>query len=149
VLIENFQLAFQRFGCDTFVVDNLMKIVAGKDSDNINFRQTQICNRLSDFAKSYRVTIHLVTHTNKTGLDTEPPTRKSVSGAKEIINLADRVLSWWRIPEAIKGQYGQNETLVSILADRVFGNEGSKAVRYDRLVKRYGQNVDELCRDYL
>jgi replicative DNA helicase len=149
VLLENFKLAFQRFGCDTFVVDNLMKIVAGKSSDNINFRQAQICNLLSDFAKSYRVTVHLVTHTNKTGDDNEPPTRRSVSGAKEIINLADRVLSWWRIPEAAKPQYGHHETLISILADRVFGNEGSKSVRYDRLIKRYGQSVDELCRDYL
>jgi hypothetical protein len=148
ILIDNFKLAFQRFGCDTFIVDNLMKIVAGKDSENINFRQARIVNALSDFAKTYRVTVHLVTHTNKTGSDTEPPTKKNVSGAKEIINLADRVIGWWRIPDEVKSKYGQMETLISVLAERVFGNEMSVAVRYDKTVRRYGSNVDELCVEY-
>lgn len=148
VLLSNFLLAKRRYGCDTFIVDNLMKIVAGKDTDNINFRQARICNLLSDFAKENRVTVHLVTHTNKMGADTEPPTRNSISGAKEILNLADRVISWWRIPKERAHDYGNAETLCTILADRVFGAEREIPIRYYSLVKRYAYTAAELQMRY-
>jgi twinkle protein len=147
-LIENFTLAFRRYGCDTFIVDNLMKLVNAKDSANTNSRQAQIVDALCNFAKEYKVHVHLVVHTNKSGEFLEPPTINSISGTKDIANLADRVILWWRIPEAVKMDYGNNETLIIVAADRVFGAEAKFPVIYDRRVKRYGQTMDELMRDY-
>lgn len=148
-LLENFELAFKRFGCDVFAADNLMKLVAGKDSDNTNARQQKIVNEYSDFCKSFNVIGHLVTHTKKAGDPLSPPVRDNISGAKEIINLADRVTAVWRIPESVKHEYNNCETLFSVLADRVFGNEVSVPLRYDKQVRRCGENIEAITRNYI
>ncbi|HET7180279.1 MAG TPA: DnaB-like helicase C-terminal domain-containing protein, partial [Chryseosolibacter sp.] len=147
-LIENFTLAFRRYGCDTFIVDNLMKLVNAKESSNTNVRQAQIVDALSNFAKEYKVHVHLVVHTNKSGDFLEPPSINNISGTKDIANLADRVILWWRIPEAVRPDYGMHQTLIIVAADRVFGAEASFPILYDKKVKRYGQTALELSRGY-
>jgi len=147
ILLQSFELAYRRYGCDVFVVDNLMKLVAGKDTDDKWQRQATVVNKLVDFAKSRRVTVHLVCHTNKTGSDSEPPSLRSNAGAQEIANLCDRALFWWRIPEACKGQYA-GESMVGVLADRMWGNEGQIVLTYHALVKRYGATNQEILRQY-
>lgn len=147
-LFENFDLAYRRHGCDVFVIDNLMKLVAAKDTQNVNFRQAQIINRASDFAKDNNVHVHIVTHTNKLGTNNEPPTKMSVSGAKEITNLADNVIAWWKVPEDLRDDYGGADSLCAILANRVFGDEPTAKLMYDQSLKRYGETREELLRDY-
>lgn len=148
VLIENFELAYKRFGCDVFVLDNLMKAVAAKETVNVNHRQTQVVNRYSDFVKQYRVHGHLVVHTNKAGDEMEPPSRKNVSGAKEIINLADNVLGWWRVPEEVKHNFQNANAWCGVLANRVHGDEGSVNLLYDPRVRKFTSNDAELMRVY-
>jgi hypothetical protein len=149
LLIENFILAFKRYGCDTFFADNVAKLVLGGSTENTNFRESQIINKLSNFAKEYRVHVHLVAHTSRGGgNDLEPPGRNSVSGSKNLLNLADRAIGWWRIPEEVKSQYGNNETLILIHADRTFGREMNIPTRYYSLVKRYGGSPEEIGREY-
>lgn len=147
LLLEQFELAWRRYGCDTFVVDNLMKLVAGKETDDRWQRQARVVNRLVDFAKTRRVTVHLVCHTNKTGHDHEPPSLRSNMGAGEIANLCDRALFWWRIPDGMKGKYN-GESMVGVLADRLWGNEGQVVISYNALTKRYGTNEMEIYRRY-
>lgn len=141
VILENFELAYKRYGCDVFIIDNLMKAVASKDTQNVYFRQAQIVNKFSDFVKSYRVHGHLVVHTNKTGSASEPPKRETVSGAKEIINLADNVVSWWRVPDEMKIDHGGADAICSVLANRVHGEEGSCRLRYDIRTRRFTEMV--------
>jgi hypothetical protein len=148
-LVENFELAFRRYGCDVFIVDNLMKMVASKDTTQIFFRQAQIINRLSDFAKDFGVHVHIATHVNKGGIDVEPPTKNSVSGAKEITNLADNVISWWRVPDGAKEQFQGADAVCSVLANRMFGDEPMCNLRYDWRVKRFGETVDDLHMEYV
>jgi KaiC/GvpD/RAD55 family RecA-like ATPase len=147
MLIENFLLAFQRFGCDTFIVDNIAKLVLSKDSENIFLRQAQIINKLSDFAKEYRVHLHVVAHTSK-GSETELPTRNNISGTKDLINLADRTILYWRVPEEMKHLYNYCETVIIIAADRIFGIESSTPTRYHRLTRRFGGTEAEIGREY-
>lgn len=147
-LIENFELAYKRFGCSVFILDNLMKAVASKDTINVNHRQTQVVNKYSDFTKRFRVHGHLVVHTNKAGEESEPPTRKNVSGAKEIINLADNVLGWWRIPEDVKHNYENANAWCGVLANRVHGDEGSVNLRYDPRVRKFTSTSEEMMRTY-
>lgn len=143
-LLENFELAYKRWGCNVFILDNLMKAVASKDTQNIHFRQTQIVNKYSDFTKTFRAHGHLVVHTNKTGDENEPPTRKSASGAKEIINLADNVIGWWKVPKDKQDQYNGAEATASILANRVFGEEGIVNLRYEQRIRRFAADPEDL-----
>ncbi len=147
-LLDSFLLAYKRFGCDVFIVDNLMKMVASKDTQQVYFRQAQIINKLSDFAKQYKVHCHIATHINKTGGSIEPPTKNTVSGAKEITNLADNVISWWRIPESVRSKYDGADAVCSILANRVFGDEVSQPLRYDWRIKRFGETPNDLMKSY-
>jgi twinkle protein len=143
LLLQNFELAWRRYGCRVFVVDNLMKLVAGRDSDDKWQRQTNVTNKLVDFAKKRQVTVHLVCHTNKTNSEHEMPTLKSNAGAQEIANLCDRAIFWWRVPESQSSRF-DGESVVGVLADRVFGHEGHYAIRYFPLTKRYGSTPEEI-----
>lgn len=140
-LIDNFRLAFERFGCNVFVVDNLMKLVAAKDTSNLNFRQTQVVNALSDFAKETNTHVFLVTHTNKEQTEEKPPKSiREVSGAKEIVNLCDSLVSVWRVPENLKGEYQNASSVWTILANRVFPELGSVYLHYDWRIKGFAED---------
>jgi twinkle protein len=144
-LIANFRLAFERFGCNVFVVDNLMKLVAAKDTQNLNFRQTQVVNKLSDFAKETNTHIHLVTHTSKADNENTPPESiRDVSGAKEIVNLCDSLVSWWRVPDDKKSDYDNADTICAILANRVFPNKERAGLMFDWRIKRFASNAEQL-----
>jgi hypothetical protein len=142
-LLENMHLAFARHGCTTFGLDNLMKLVASKDAENVYVRQSRIVNMLSDFAKETKTAVHLAVHTGKQGLESEPPHRNAISGSKEIINLCDRCLIYWKIPEEVRHVYGNNESLIVVAADRVFGDEVQIPLRYHKLTKRYSASLEE------
>jgi twinkle protein len=150
LLLQNFELAYRRYGCNVFVVDNLMKLVYAKESESVFSRQARITENLSNFAKTHRVTVHLVVHTSKKqGTNpNDPPDRNNISGAKEIINLCDRAQFWWRVPPTARGKYGENESVTGIAADRVWGNEGEVELRYWSLVKRFGTTREEIHRRY-
>lgn len=146
-VIENFRLAFERFGCTFFVVDNLMKLVAGKDTNNLNFRQTQVVNKLSDFAKETGAHICLIVHTNKDDTETAPPkTSREISGAKEIVNLCDAAVNWWRVPDEMKKDYENCDAVVSILENRIFGIKASANLIFDWRIRRYAANLNELTK---
>jgi twinkle protein len=147
-IVENFELAHRRHGCDVFVIDNLMKVVATKEADNTNHRQIQVVNKFSDFTKSYRVHGHLVAHTNKSGPTDEPPDRRNVSGASEIVNLADTVLGWWRIPAEVQEKYDHRNAWLGVLANRAHGDEGAINLTYDKRVRRFTSTDAEFHRRY-
>jgi predicted ATP-dependent serine protease len=144
-IIENFKLAFERYGCDTFVVDNLMKLVASKDTNNLNFRQTQVVNKLSDFAKETGAHVHLITHTNKTDDESAPPkTSRDVAGAKEIVNLCDSAINWWRVPDDKKPEYAYADSVCTILENRVFGIKEQANLIYDWRIRRFAETSEQL-----
>lgn len=144
-IIDNFQLAFERYGCDFFVVDNLMKLVAGKDTANVNFRQAQVINKLSDFAKITGAHVAVIVHTNKTDDERDPPkSSASISGAKEIVNLCDAAVNWWRIPDDLKHDYDGKDAVCTILENRAFGLKGSDILSYDWQIKSYAPSRADL-----
>lgn len=149
-IIENFRLAFERFGCDTFVVDNLMKLVTSKNTENVNFRQAQVVNKLSDFAKETGAHIHLVVHTNKEDDEKEPPkSSRAVAGAKEIVNLCDSLINWFRVPadkktDTSNPDYYGMDSVCTILENRVFGIKAQTGLIFDWRIRRFGKNAVEL-----
>lgn len=144
-IIENFRLAFERFGCTLFGVDNLMKLVASKDTQNVNFRQTQVMNHLTDFAAETNSCIYVIAHTNKTDDERSPPkTSRDVAGAKEIVNLCDAAINIFRVPDDLKEAYSNFDAVLSILENRVFGIKTTQNLVYDWRVRRYAENQQQL-----
>ncbi len=122
-----------------------MKLVASKDTNNLNFRQTQIINKLSDFAKETRSIVDVVVHTNKADDEQEPPTSsREIAGAKEIVNLCDSAVNWWRVPEALKDKYGGADAVCTILENRVFGIKAQANLIFDWRIRRFAETQEQL-----
>jgi hypothetical protein len=90
----------------------------------------------------------LIAHINKTGDPLEPPSKNSASGAKEITNIADTVIGWWRIPELAKEKFMNFDSLGCVLKNRVFGVEGNIPMLYDAAVKRFATKQIEMADFY-
>lgn len=140
ILIEVFDLAYRRFGCTRFVVDNLMKLIAGKSAGDKLERQRDITNALSDFSKEIGVHVHLIAHIKKPNSPFEPPNKDMASGSKEITDLADNVIAWWRIPPQVKQEFGNFDTLSVILKHRMSGELGQDGTYFDERCKRFAKD---------
>lgn len=141
VLLDNFTLAYERYGCDVFVVDNLMALVTAKDTTSVNYRQSQIVQKLAAFAKSTRGHVHLITHTSKANNEDRPPESvRDVSGAAEIVNLADSCVSWWRVPDDLRSAYEGRDAVLTILKNRALGQLGSTYLTFSFRSKSFSES---------
>lgn len=132
-ILDAFTLAFRKYGCDVFLVDNIMtaRLKGTKDADYYR-AQSSFAGRLVSFAKRYNVHVHLVAHPRKT-------TNKSleaddVGGTGDITNRADNVLSLKRMPDNSGKEYG---TLLSVLKNRAFGNTVKIGLNFEPASRRF------------
>lgn len=140
VLVENLELAYQRYGCDLFVVDNLMKLVVSRDGDVLP-RQMRVVEMLVDFAKRVSGHVLLVTHNKKRLSDAPAESIWEISGAAEIGNLADSCLECWRVPNHKKTDWQQRDAVISLLKNRVFGRLVSRPVTFDSRTKSFTEDI--------
>lgn len=78
----------QELGVGFFVIDSLMKAVAGTDDYN---RQKNFCDRMAREARDTGMHIALVAHTRKSQKDTDQVDRMDIAGTSSISDLADVV----------------------------------------------------------
>jgi len=97
-VIECWEYAAKKYGIHHFVMDSLMKL---QDVSNIDLdAQKGLMNRLNDFAKKYKVHVHLVAHSKKP--DAKHPKEKNwpgeldISGSSDLPNGAWNVICMWR-----------------------------------------------------
>ena len=92
-LLEVFDYARAKYGCDQFVIDSLMRLgIAGDDYNN----QEQATYRLVDWAIANSVHVHLVAHARKGERDRGAAGTADVKGAMEIGANAFNILTVWR-----------------------------------------------------
>lgn len=92
-LLEVFDYARGRYGCDVFTIDSLMRLgVAGDDYNE----QEAVMFRLVDWAIATKVHVHLVAHSKKGERDRGVPSSEDIKGAMEIGANAFNVISIWR-----------------------------------------------------
>lgn len=92
VLLEVFDYARQKYGCDMFIIDSLMRLgIAGDDYTG----QEKAVFNLVDWTISRSVHSHLVAHARK-GNATGAPETEDVKGAMEIGANAANILTVWR-----------------------------------------------------
>lgn len=90
-MLEVFGYAKARFGVQHFVVDSLLMLDVGYEDWSA---QTEVVQRLVDFAVEHNVHVHLVAHAKKIGAD-RTAGQQDVRGAGGITDLASNVIVIW------------------------------------------------------
>lgn len=133
-----------------FVIDNLMTIDRGRLEDLE--KQRELAKMLKNIAKKYKVSVILVAHPKKK--QDNPKKVKEyhmhdVSGASEVVNLADYELLLSRdIGEDDRGER-YDRTKIIVLKNRITGKQRAKInINFDVMRKRFWTDKEELNRDY-
>ena len=100
--------AIDKFQVNHFVVDNLMKVVAGEDNYN---GQKDFVNGLCQIASSTGTHIHLVLHVKKGKNEYDVPGKFDIKGSGAITDLVDNVFVVWRNKEKEKLTREGDQTL--------------------------------------
>lgn len=80
-------------GITQFVVDNLMKCVAGEDDYN---GQKAFVDELCAIARDHNIHIHLIHHVKKPNTDDHKPSKYDFKGTGAISDQVDNVIAVWR-----------------------------------------------------
>jgi twinkle protein len=92
-LLEIFDYARARYGCDQFIIDSLMRMgVAGDDYNT----QEAVIYRLVNWAVENSVHVHIVCHAKKGAKDRGVPESDDIKGAMEIGGNAANIITIWR-----------------------------------------------------
>ena len=134
-ILTVFEYAHRRYGCDVFLVDNIMTAQL-RDAAALGYWQAQsaFTGRLVSFAKGRGVHVHLVAHPRKTDklrLDAD-----DVGGSSDITNRADNVLRVERVAEDKLEKAGCC-TLLSVLKNREFGAMPKVKLDFDPASRRF------------
>lgn len=134
-ILRVFEMAHLRYGCDVFLVDNLMTArfdVAGEDYYRA---QGEFVGRLVDFAKRNDVHVHLVAHPRKFG-EGRAISADDVGGTSAITDRADNVFSLARVP-ADEAERAGCDCVLSVLKNRSFGYSGKFRLDFDTVSRRF------------
>lgn len=134
-ILRLFEGAHRRYGCDTFLVDNIMTAQLRGETEMGYYRaQSAFAGRLTDFCKRLGVHTHLVAHPRKTE-GKRPIEADDVGGSGDITNRADNVLKVERVPEEKVQELGYS-TLLTILKNREFGARGKVKLKFNEPSRR-------------
>lgn len=107
-LLEIFNYARAKYGCDQFVIDSLMRLgIAGDDYTG----QEQAVYRMVDWTIANNVHLHLVAHSRKGGKDTGVPETEDVKGAMEIGANAFNIITIWRNRKAEEAEGDERKAM--------------------------------------
>lgn len=144
-ILKTFEYAHRRYGCDTFLVDNIMTAEL-KDEAALGFNRAQsaFTGRLVAFAKRFDVHVHLVAHPRKTqgALDSD-----DVAGSADITNRADNVFKVERVPEDRVKELGYS-SLLTVLKNREHGARAKIKLEYNEPSKRLFAMGGSPAKDY-
>lgn len=159
-LLEVFDYARAKYGCDQFVIDSLMRLGIAADDYTA---QEQVTFRLVDWTIQHGVHTHLVAHSRKGEKGAGAPETEDIKGAMEIGANAFNILSVWRnrkLEEQIKSattdeereQYAEKPGVMLNVAKQRNGDfEGKVGLWFDQETYRYHSAHDRAFwgRNYL
>ena len=127
-VLKSFEMCVRRFGCNLFLIDNLMSLLTTADEENK--AQAKFMAKVKAFASKYKVHVLVVAHPRKEKAD-QSFTNDSISGSSVISNLADNVMSIER-PH------------IRVTKNRDFGETGYIKCEFDPVNRRiYQQNLGD------
>lgn len=137
-ILRLFEGAHRRYGCDTFLVDNIMTAQLRGETEMGYYRaQSAFAGRLADFCKRLGVHVHLVAHPRKTD-GKRPLEADDVGGSGDITNRADNVFKVERVPEERTQELGYS-ALLTVLKNREFGARGNVKLEFNEPSRRLYQ----------
>ncbi len=148
-MLEIFDYARSRYGCDVFIVDSLMRL--GIASDDYTGQEKAVY-QMVDWVISKNVHIHLVAHARKSEKGGGPAGTEDVKGASEIGSNAFNILTIWRnrkheedIAAADDAQKAELEkipgVILNVAKNRNGDFEGRVGLWYDKETYRYRSGV--------
>lgn len=114
-----------QYGIRFIILDNLMTLLDHKGDDQ-NKAQADFMNKCHDFAIANNVHIVLVAHPNKSAVKGEAIDYYQISGASELINLADNVL------QVVRVEGKEYDGFIEILKNRGYGTYKRVPLDFDK-----------------
>jgi len=139
-LMDDFEYAARRYGCDHFIIDSLMKIKMPAQDEYKE--QADFLSMLTDFAKKFNCHIHLVAHPRKTMTDTDEPGKVDIKGSSHISDLAHNVIVLYRPTQEQKDKSIKKigracDAILYVKKNREFGVEGRCDLYFDPRTKSF------------
>lgn len=142
-------MAYKRYGCDVFLIDNLMCISFENTGEDSKWdSQKKFIIKLMNFTNQYNVCTNLVLHPKKPS-----PGQNTVAsvydlhGASEIGNLCHRLI--WVSRGASTGNDIIGKVKIDVVKDRPSQAAGSQCeIFYDKRTRRLFSNEEELYKEY-
>lgn len=159
-LIEVFDYARAKYGCDQFVIDSLMRLgIAGDDYTG----QEKAVFQIVDWTIAHNVHLHLVAHSRKGERGQGAPETEDIKGAMEIGANAFNILTVWRNrkhEELIQNAKSDEErselmqspgVILNVAKQRNGDYEGKVGLWFDQETYRYFSSFDRGLwqRDYM
>lgn len=133
-ILRSFNKARAYFGCDLFIVDNLMTARYDIDDEKDALRaQANFASEMMDFARSNNVHVILVAHPRK---GDSADINDSVAGLGDITNMATNVIQVRKASDAEVSNDGI-DSVVTISKNREYGEVGKINFGFDRQSKRF------------
>lgn len=145
-LFSTMEVAYKKYGCDVFVVDNLMCIPVDDTSDDDKWTaQKKFIIKLMKFTNDHSVSMNLVAHPRKPQGSQKNLGIYDISGASEIANLCHRLLAVKRLDDDEDGYSLE----LNILKDRPSQAAGKKCkLFYDPATRRIYSDQAEFAHQY-
>ena len=151
-LLDVFNYARAKYGCDQFIIDSLMRLgIAGDDYTG----QEKVMYRIVDWAIEHSVHVHMVAHARKGEKGAGAPETEDIKGAMEIGANAFNILAVWRnrrleeelkaTPEGTPIWKELNEkpgVILNIAKQRNGDFEGKIGLWFDQQTYRYQSSHD-------
>lgn len=135
-IIDTFKMAHKKYGCQVFLVDNLMTAkYNSNDKENYYLQQSNFVGELVRFAKTQNVHVHLIAHPKKTQGELS---KEDIAGTLDISNRADNTFS-------VSRNDNTNLTEVRILKNRSDGLQNRQiCLNFDVNSKRFTATDNEM-----
>lgn len=147
-LLEVFDYARAKYGCDQFIIDSLMRLgIAGDDYNG----QEKAVFQIVDWGLRHNVHVHLVAHARKGEKGSGAPETEDIKGAMEIGANAFNILTVWRnrkLEELAKNgekpddEADQPGVLLNVAKQRNGDFEGKVGLWFDQDTYRYHSSFD-------
>lgn len=108
--------------------------------ENLAYRIGQVMRELKNIAKRWNVIILLLAHISQKD-EGHPPTLEDLKNSSDIAQESDLIIMLWRKNEQKnKVRIYQNETLLSVMANRRTGRNGNVGLRFNTKTGNYEED---------
>lgn len=153
-VLDSMEVAYKKFGCRVFLVDNLMSIsLDGLDADSKWEAQKKFIVKLANFTNKYGVNVNLVAHprkpaSNNNNIANNGASVYDIAGSSDLGNLCHRMIWISRIKDdTMPPDIGKVK--IEIVKDRPTQSAGmSCEAFYDKKTRRIYTNDEEKYRKY-